>query len=76
MRRRGRGGWRNNSQLNLQVYHEGGVELVQLDLDQMEEGWTYVGTYRLPSGTAHVELTDRGDGRVVFADAVKWVEKL
>ena len=74
MRRRGR--WRDNSQLNLQVYHDEGVEAVQLDLDQMEEGWNYVGTYELSSGTAHVELTDRGKGRTVFADAVKWVEKL
>ena len=74
MRRRER--WRDTSQLNLHVYHEEGVEAVQLDLDQMEEGWNYVGTYELSSGTAHVELTDRGKGRTVFADAVKWVEKL
>ena len=62
--------------MNLQVYHDEGVEPVKLDLAQLEEGWNHIGTYRLPAGSAYVELTDKADGRAVIADAVKWVEKL
>ena len=71
-----RGRWGNDSNLNLQVYHDGGVEPVELDLSQVEEGWNHIGTYRLAAGPAHVEMTDRGQGRLVIADAVKWVERL
>ena len=73
--RRHRGRWREGRDLDLRVYHEGGVETVQLDLAQAEEGWNHLGTYRLSAGPAHVELTDRGKGRTVIADAVKWVER-
>ena len=76
-RGRGRRGRRRPSgELNLQVYHNEGVEPVKLDLSQVEEGWNHIGTFRLAAGSAHVELTDKGDGRAVIADAVKWVEKL
>ena len=74
--RRRRGNYRQGSELNLQVYHDEGVEPVKLDLAQLEEGWNHIGTYRLPAGSAYVELTDKADGRAVIADAVKWVEKL
>ncbi len=67
--------WTNDSSVNLQVYHDGGVEPVELDLAQVEEGWNHIGTYRLAAGPAHVEMTDRGQGRMVIADAVKWVER-
>ncbi len=71
-----RGRYRQGSEMNLQVYHDDGVEPVKLDLAQLEEGWNHIGTYRLPAGSAYVELTDKADGRTVIADAVKWVEKL
>lgn len=61
--------------LSLQVFHEGGVEPVQLDMTQVEAGWNHLGTYRLDAGPAHVELSDLGKGSMVVADAVKWVER-
>ena len=62
--------------LHFLVYHEDGVEDLQVDLQEAEEGWNYLGTYRLAAGPAHVEMTDKTGGRSVVADAVKWVEKL
>lgn len=73
-RRRGR--WRNDNSLTLLVYHEAGSEPVELDMEQAKEGWNHLGTFHLSAGPAHVELTDRATGRVVIADAVKWVERI
>ena len=71
------GSWRRGkSTMDLKVYHESGVEAVDLDADQAAEGWNYIGTYRLAAGPAHVELSDRAPGGAVVADAVKWVERL
>ncbi|MFC1526417.1 ABC transporter permease subunit [Candidatus Latescibacterota bacterium] len=74
--RRHRGRWRNENYLNIVVHHDGGTEEVPLDMHQAEEGWNPLGTFHLGAGPAHVELTDRATGRVVIADAVKWVERI
>ena len=65
-----------NSSLKIQIYHDEGVEPLELDLQEAAEGWNHLGTYRLAAGPAHVEMSDRGEGGVIIADAVKWVEKL
>ncbi|MDZ7331977.1 MAG: hypothetical protein ONB31_08355 [candidate division KSB1 bacterium] len=61
-------------QFNFKVYHDDGVEDVTLDLSNAEEGWISLGTFYLSSDTARVELTDRSKGRIVIADAVKWLK--
>lgn len=67
---------RGTTSLSFMVYHEDGVENVSLDLQDAEEGWNLLGSYRLAAGPAHVELSDRGSGRTVIADAVKWVRRM
>ena len=57
------------------IYHEDGVEEVQVDLGEAETGWNHLGTYRLTSGKNRVEMTDNNDTGYVTADAVKWVKK-
>jgi hypothetical protein len=74
--RRQRGRWRNENSLDLRVYHDGGVDEVKLDAAAVDEGWNLLGTFHLNAGPTHVELTDLADGRVVIADAVKWVERI
>ena len=74
--RRGRFRTAANSSLEIQIYHEEGIEPLELDLQEAAEGWNHLGTYRLAAGPAHVEMSDRGEGGVIIADAVKWVEKL
>ena len=57
------------------VYHSKDTEKVTIDFSDPKAGWTYIDTYKLSEGTAKIELTDESEGRIVFADAVKWVKK-
>jgi hypothetical protein len=36
-------------------------------------GWNSIGSYDLPEGEVKVKLTNRSEGRVVVADAVRWI---
>ncbi|NOZ60368.1 MAG: hypothetical protein GXO74_01665 [Calditrichaeota bacterium] len=55
------------------VHHDDGEEEVELDMSNVETGWSLLGTYYISAGKTQVELTNKSKGRVVFADAVKWV---
>lgn len=57
------------------VHHDDGATEAELDLKNHEEGWVLIGTYYFSSGPFEVEITDKTRGRVVFADAVKWVKR-
>ena len=57
------------------VHHEGGAEEILLNLGQAEDGWNSLGSFYFSAGPAKVELTDESDGRLVIADAVKWVQR-
>lgn len=70
-----RGGEENYGRNHLRVQHDDGVEEIELDLNTAEDGWNYLGSYYLSPGAARVELSNRSDGRVVIADAVKWVRR-
>ena len=71
---RGRRGRKYIEQFQFIVYHDDGQDEVFLNIEDTEDGWNFLGTYYLSSGTAKVELTNKSKGRVVFADAVKWVK--
>jgi len=69
--------WRREAKktdYNFSVYHEGGVEKINLTDSDMENGWNYLGTYFITPSTGKVELINRSVGGMVFADAIKWVE--
>jgi hypothetical protein len=68
--------WRRTnktSDYNFLVYNDGGVEKVHYSTENAEEGWNYLGTFSITSDTARVELTNKSNGDIIFADAVKWV---
>ena len=44
-------------------------------MEEAKEGWTYLGTYYFSEGATKVELTDKSKGKIVYADAVKWVKQ-
>ena len=71
-------GHRNRDQFvkkfNFKIYHDDGVDDAVLDVTESEGGWTFLGTYYISPDTARVELTDKSKGRMVVADAVKWVK--
>jgi hypothetical protein len=57
------------------IYHDDGVEETELDLNSADDGWNYLGSYYISEGEAKIELTNESEGRVVIADAVKWVAR-
>ena len=78
-RGRGRGGQRRRDQsveqFHFLIHHDDGVSEEILDAAKAEAGWNFLGTYYMSAGQAKVELTDESKGRIVFADAVKWVKQ-
>ncbi len=56
------------------IYHDDGQEDVEFD-PESAQGWNFLGSYYLSSGLNKVELTNKTEGRVVTADAIKWVKK-
>ena len=76
-RGQGRDGRRDEyvSQFNFKIYHDDGADDAILDVANAEDGWNFLGSYYLSADTAKVELSDLSKGRLVFADAVKWVKR-
>jgi len=74
-RRRQGGRMQNQGEKHFLIYHDDGIDNLPLDLNGVEEGWNYLGTYRLSAGDNRVELTDRNKISMVTADAVKWVKR-
>lgn len=69
-------GWRRNRQAsdyNMVVYHDGGQEKINQPTENVDKGWSYLGTFTF-SDTARVELSNKSKGDMIFADAVKWVK--
>ena len=56
------------------IYHDDGIEEVEWN-PATADGWNYLGTFYFSAGTAKIELTNKSQGRIVVADAVKWVKK-
>jgi ABC-type transport system involved in multi-copper enzyme maturation permease subunit len=52
-----------------------GMEEVEVDLENSEDGWNLIGTFPLEAGPNKIELSDKNDAGFVLADAVKWVKK-
>ncbi len=60
----------------VKVLHEEGIEEVMIDVNNVENGWNYVGTYYISDAdSARVEFDNQCGGRMVFADAVKWIKQ-
>jgi hypothetical protein len=59
---------------NYIVYHTAGSDEVTIDADRARQGWNYLGTYFFSQDSAKVVLTDKSKGRVIIADAIKWVK--
>jgi ABC-type transport system involved in multi-copper enzyme maturation permease subunit len=55
------------------VYNDDGKLPVDINTNDLSKGWNLLGTYYISADTAKIELTNKSAGRMVFADAVKWV---
>lgn len=66
---------KRKSNYNYLIYHDDGVEDITLSDEELENGWNYLGTFYISPENAKVEMTNKSVGRMIFADAVKWVRK-
>jgi len=78
-RHRGRGGRDGrrgaSEKYQYKIFHDDGIEETVLDMENAEEGWNFLGSYYLSPDSARVELTNESPGRMVVADAIKWVRR-
>ncbi len=64
-----------NAKYHFKVFHDEGIEETVMELQNREKGWNFMGTYFLSSDTAKVEMSNDSEGRLVVADAIKWVKQ-
>lgn len=64
-----------NAKYHFKVFHDEGIEETIMELQNSENGWNFLGTYFLSSDTAKVEMSNDSEGRLVVADAIKWVKQ-
>jgi hypothetical protein len=57
------------------VVNEDGVEDIELEVKDFEDGWNLLGSFYFQADSATVTLSDKGGARLVFADAIKWVHQ-
>jgi hypothetical protein len=57
----------------IEIAHGSGREAVDFDTAAGSVGWNSLGTFDLEAGEVRVELSDRTDAAVVFADAIRWL---
>ncbi len=74
MRPRGRDGQEEKGNYNFTIYGDDGPEGATLDVQNAENGWMHLGSYYFAPDTAKIELSNKTELRMVFADAVKLVE--
>ena len=60
---------------NFKIHHDIGIDEVMLNVEDADAGWNLLGTYYLSRGETTVELSDRSEGQLVYADAIKWVKR-
>ena len=48
---------------------------VEFDGSQAPAGWNKLGEYDLPAGPVRLEVSNRTDGEMVIADAIRWVPR-
>ena len=76
-RRMGRGGdnQEDKGEYRFIIHGDEGAQESTLDSQNAEAGWNHLGTYYFTSDTALVELSNKSELRMIFADAVKLVEQ-
>jgi hypothetical protein len=66
-----RGGGEEQGDYQFFIHSDDGVEEQSLSIPNADDGWNYLGSYYFSPDTALIELTNKSDQRIVFADAVR-----
>jgi hypothetical protein len=77
-RRFGRGGGGGNNEekgeYQFFIHSDHGAEEQTLAIQSAEEGWNHLGSFSFSPDTALIELSNKSESRVIFADAVRLVK--
>lgn len=57
------------------VTHDEGEDEVSKALSNIEDGWNMLGSFYFSQGKARVRLTNENTGKIVVADAVRWIKQ-
>ena len=73
----GRGGddGGNKGEYHFIIHGDEGAQESIIDSQNAEAGWNHLGTFNFTTDTALVELSNKSELRMIFADAVKLVEQ-
>lgn len=71
---RGRDRGDEKGEYHITIYNDDGPEESVLENQNADEGWNNLGSYYFSSDTAVIELSNKTQLRMIFADAVKLVE--
>ena len=72
---RGRGNTEENGEYQITVHGDEGAQEATLATNNAQTGWNHLGTFYFTSDTALVELSNKSNLKMIFADAVKLVEQ-
>lgn len=64
----------NKGEYHFLIHGDEGAQDITIDNDNVEAGWNHLGSFSFTTDTALVELTNKSELRMIFADAVKVVE--
>lgn len=73
-RSRGRDHGEEKGNYNFTIHADDGAEEAALEIQNSDGGWNHLGAFYFSSDTALVELSNKTEMKMVFADAVKIVE--
>lgn len=64
----------NKGEYNFIIHSDDGAQDISIDNNNVESGWNHLGSFNFTTDTALIELTNKSELRMIFADAVKVVE--
>jgi len=71
---RGRRG-SNQKDLHFTIYHDMESDEVVVDSENATTGWNHLGSYLISGDSASVVLSNKSEGRIVAADAIRWIKQ-
>lgn len=72
---RGRDQGEEKGEYHFTIFADDGKEETALASQNAETGWNHLGTFSFTSDTARIELSNKSELKIIFADAIKLVEQ-
>jgi hypothetical protein len=57
------------------IYHDSGTDEVEVNTENAISGWNHLGSYYISGDSSSVVLTNKSEGRIVTADAIRWIKQ-